>query len=58
MLPGYNVAATDPARYADWQLHSTRPMRHFHVGGNHLSLMIEPHVAQTAQCVQMFLREN
>jgi thioesterase domain-containing protein len=58
VLPGYSVAATDPARYADWQLHCTRQMRHFHVGGNHLSLMIAPYVAQTAQCVGTFLREN
>jgi thioesterase domain-containing protein len=58
VLPGVEVAATDPTKYGDWQLHCARPIRHFHVAGNHLSLMIEPYVAQTARCVETFLREN
>lgn len=51
-------SVTDPTKYADWQSYCTRPMRHFHVPGNHLSLMIEPYVAETARCIQKFLAEN
>jgi thioesterase domain-containing protein len=57
-LPGVNVGVTDPGRYALWQQHCSRPIHHVHVTGNHLSLMVEPYVAETARCVQSFLMET